>query len=60
MSETNGIESCELKAVECERIAAALPSEDDSFRRIYMDLASKWRERAQQIAVLRRRGSERD
>jgi hypothetical protein len=33
MSETNGIESCELKAAECERIAAALPSEDDSFRR---------------------------
>ena len=58
MSETNGTESCELKAAECEHIAAKMP--DEPFRRIYLDLAAKWRERAQQITALQRRRSARD
>jgi len=58
MSETIGIESCELKAVECEHIAAKMP--DEPFRRIYLDLAAKWRERAEQITALQRCRSARD
>jgi len=56
---TNGIESCELKAAECERMAAKMGPESEPFRRIYLDLAAKWRERAQQITALQRRRSER-
>jgi hypothetical protein len=48
MSETIG-ESCELKAAECEHIAVKIPGEP--LRRIYLDLAAKWHERARQIAA---------
>jgi len=57
MSETTGFETCEIKAAECERIAANMRPEDEPLRRIYADLAAKWRERAQQIAALQRRQS---
>jgi hypothetical protein len=52
-------EQCEQKAIECERIAAKLPPEDHPFRRMYVDLAAKWREKASFIAADRRRRDER-
>ena len=57
MSETIGIESCQLRAAECEHIAVQLP--DGLLRRIYLDLAAKWRERARQIAAFQGRRSAR-
>ena len=57
MSETIGFEFCELKAAECEHIAVKIP--DEPLRRIYLDLAAKWRERARQIAALQCRRSAR-
>jgi hypothetical protein len=48
-------EECELKALECERIAAGLATKDEPFHRIHLDLAAKWREKAAGIAAARRR-----
>ena len=50
-------EECELKAIECERIAANLADEDEPFRRIHLDLAAKWREKAAGIAASQRRNA---
>lgn len=33
-------EQYEQKAIECERVAAKLPPEDQPFRRMYLDLAA--------------------
>jgi hypothetical protein len=48
-------EECELKALECERIAAELAGKDEPFHRIHLDLAAKWREKAAGMAAARRR-----
>jgi hypothetical protein len=48
-------EECELKALECERIAAELAGKDEPFHRIHLDLAAKWREKAAGMAGARRR-----
>jgi hypothetical protein len=52
---TDRIEECELKALECERIASSLAAEDDPLRRIYEDLATKWREKARHLSADQRR-----
>ncbi len=54
MSETIGIRSCELKAAECERIAANMHPEDEPPGRIYRDVAAKWL-KGRQIKVPQRR-----
>ena len=46
---THRIEECELKALECECIASSLAAEYDPLRRIYQDLATKWREKARHV-----------
>ena len=52
----NQQEECAQKAAECERIAANLANKDDEpFRRIHLDLAAKWREKAAGIAAAERR-----
>ena len=57
---SNQQQECEQKAAECERIAANLANKDDEpFRRIHLDLAAKWREKAAGIAAARRRGDQR-
>jgi hypothetical protein len=48
---TDRVEECELKALECETIASSLAAEDDPLRRIYQDLATKWREKAQHLSA---------
>ena len=40
---TDRVEEYELKALECETIASSLAADDDPLRRIYQDLATKWR-----------------
>jgi hypothetical protein len=45
---------CEQKGVKCGRIAANLPDQGELVRRIHLDLAAKWRERAAGIAAMRR------
>jgi hypothetical protein len=52
---TDRVEECELKALECETIASSLAAEDDPLRRIYQDLATKWREKAQHLSADQRR-----
>ena len=52
---TDRVEECELKALECETIASSLAAEDDPLRRIYQDLAAKWREKAQHLSADQRR-----
>jgi hypothetical protein len=44
-------EECELKALECERIAAGSATKDEPFHRIHLDLAAKWREKAAGIGA---------
>jgi len=57
---SNQQEECEQKAAECERIAAILADKDDEpLRRIHLDLAAKWREKAAGIAAAKRRGDRR-
>lgn len=46
------------KAVACERIAGKLAAEH-TYRRVYSDLAAKWREKAAGIAAAKRRGDKR-
>ena len=48
-------EEYELKALECERVAAELAAKDQPLHRIHLDLAAKWREKAMGIAAARRR-----
>jgi hypothetical protein len=53
-------EECEQKAAECERIAANLADKgDEAFRRLHLDLAAKWREKAAGIAAAARRRAQR-
>jgi len=47
-------EECERKGIACERIAGKLAAED-TYRRVYSDLAAKWRENAAGIAAAKRR-----
>jgi hypothetical protein len=51
-------EECERKGIACERIAGKLAAED-TYRRVYSDLAAKWRENAAGIAAAKRRGDKR-
>jgi hypothetical protein len=48
---TDRVEECELKALECECIASSLAAEYDPLRRIYQDLATKWREKARHLSA---------
>jgi len=50
--------SANWRAIECEGIAANLANKGESFRRIHLDLAAKWREKAAAIDAKRRRNEE--